>query len=38
MTKEKNNKENMVLRPPIVVVLGHVDSGKTSILDFIKNT
>ena len=38
MTEEKDNNQNIVLRPPIVVVLGHVDSGKTSILDFIRKT
>jgi len=36
MAEEK--KENLIFRPPIVVVLGHVDSGKTSILDNIRKT
>ena len=34
MTEEKK----IITRPPIVVVLGHVDSGKTSILDYIRKT
>jgi translation initiation factor IF-2 len=32
-----NSKQNMISRPPIVVILGHVDSGKTSILNTVRN-
>jgi len=38
MSKEIITKENVVERPPVIVVMGHIDHGKSKLLDYIRKS
>ena len=35
---QTNNKENKIARPPVVVIMGHIDHGKSTLLDYIRKS
>lgn len=38
MAKKKTTEPNIVKRPPIVVIMGHIDHGKSTLLDYLRKS